>query len=116
MAKPNKNRQKFYDAYKNQHRREKNSERKKAKNLRHQEALKARSSDPEVQARMKAAHDKRKAEATAMGQELRNPPMANRVGGFRRIMDRLSYKQELEEREKKRLTDKITNNVKGDQK
>ena len=114
MAKPNKNRQKFYDAYKNQHRREKNSERKKAKNMRHQEILKTRSSDPEIQARMKAAHDKRKAEAAAMGQELRNPPMANRVGGFRRIMDRLSYKQELEEREKKKFMDKVTDKTKGD--
>lgn len=107
MAKPNKNRQKFYDAYKNQNRKAKNAERKKAKNLKHQEKLKMRSADPEIQARMKDAHDKRKAEAEAMGNELRNTPMANRIGGFRRIMDRLKYKQELEERENKKIVDKI---------
>ena len=111
MAKPNKNRQRFYDAYKNQNRKAKNAERKKANNLKRQEKLKMRSADPEIQARMKEAHNKRKAEAEAMGNKLRNPPMANRIGGFRRIMDRLSYKLELEDRENKRNAEKIT---KGD--
>jgi len=107
MAKPNKNRQRFYDAYQKQNRREKNAERKKAKNLKHQEELKARSTDPVIQERMKEAHDVRKADAKALGNELRTPPMTSRIGGFRRIMDRLSHKQELEEKKNKKLKDKL---------
>lgn len=103
MAKPNKNRSKYYEAYKKQGRREKNAARKAA--LREKELAKyaARREDPEYQearAKRKAQKDPRDVETPVV--------KAERIGGWKSIMDKIRYLQEKEEKEDRKLKAKIT--------
>ena len=102
MAKPNKNRKRLYDAYKAQGRRERNKTRK-AKKLEKQLAVYAtRREDPEYQksrAERKAAKDPRDAE--------RIPPKAERIGGWKSIMDKIKYRQEQEDKAQRKIYSKI---------
>lgn len=105
MAKPNKNRSKFYDAYKNQGRREKNKARKAEKLKKQLAVYAARREDPEYQearAKRKAASDPNDREVPVV--------KAERIGGWKSIMDKIEYRQELEEKAKRKVYAK----VKGD--
>lgn len=103
MAKPNKNRKKFYDAYKAQGRREKNKARKAAQLEKKLAKFAARKEDPEYQkarAERKAAKDPHDVQKSVV--------KAERIGGWDSIMDKIKYQQEKEEREFKKLSSKLT--------
>ena len=98
MAKPNKNRKKFYDAYKAQGRREKNKARKAEKHEKLMAKYKARREDPDYQkarAERKAARDPRDVPAPTV--------RAKTYAGFASIMGKLSYLQEQEAKEAKKM-------------
>lgn len=102
MAKPNKNRSKFYESYKKQGRREKNKARK-AKLLEAKLAkYAARKEDSEYQkarAERKAAKDPRDRETPVV--------KAERIGGWKSIMDKITYRQEQEEKAERKIYAKM---------
>ena len=102
MAKPNKNRKRLYDNYKSQGRRERNKKRKAEKLEKQLAVYAARRNDPEYQ------------KARAKRKEMRNPndaqtPVvkAERIGGWKSMMDQISYRQEQEERAVRKVYSKI---------
>lgn len=101
MAKPNKNRKRFYDAYKAQGRREKNKARKAAQLEKKLAKFAARKEDPEYQ---KARAERKAAKDPRAGSVVK----AERIGGWDSIMDKIKYQQEKEEREFKKLSSKLT--------
>lgn len=108
MAKPNKNREKFYNSYKSQGRREKNKARKAAKLEKKLAKFAARKEDSEYQ----KAREERKA-----AKDPRDVPKpvvkAERIGGWDSIMSKIKYQQEKEDREFKRLSAKLVDKKKS---
>ena len=102
MAKPNKNRKRLYDAYKAQGRREKNKARKAEKLKKQLAVYAARREDPEYQ----KARAERKATKDPRDEE-RIPPKAERIGGWKSIMDKIKYRQEQEDKEQRKIYSKI---------
>lgn len=99
MAKPNKNRKRFYDAYKSQGRRERNAKRKAA--LREKELAKyaARREDPDYQ--------KARAERKIPKDPRDTVVKAERIGGWKSILDKIKFSQEKEAREARRIESKL---------
>lgn len=102
MSKPNKNRKKYYDAYKNQGRREKNKARKAEKLKKELAKYAARREDPEYQ----KAREERRAQRDPGGIQPRIPK-SQRIGGWDSIMGKLNYQQEVEEKESRRIHAKL---------
>ena len=102
MAKPNKNRKKYYDAYKSHGHREKNKARKAAQLEKKLAKFAARKEDTEY---LKKREDRKKARDP---RDVPKPVVkAERIGGWDSIMGKISYIQEKEEREAKRFAAKI---------
>lgn len=102
MAKPNKNRKRLYDNYKSQGRRERNKARKAEKLKKHLAAYAARRNDPEYQkarAERKNAKDPRDKEVPTV--------KAERIGGWKSIMDKIKYRHEQEDKAQRKIYSKI---------
>lgn len=93
MAKPNKNRKRLYDNYKSQGRREKNKKRKAEKLKKQLSVYAARKEDPGYQ----KARSERKANKDP--RDIDMPVVkAERIGGWKSIMDKIKHRQEQEEK------------------
>ena len=102
MAKPNKNRKRLYDNYKSQGRRERNKKRKAEKLKKQLAVYAARREDPEYQ----KARAKRK--ETRDPNDIPTPVVkAERIGGWKSMMDQISYRQEQEERAVRKVYSKM---------
>ena len=102
MAKPNKNRKRLYDNYKSQGRRERNKKRKAEKLKKQLAVYAARREDPEYQkarAKRKEARDPNDVPAKVV--------KAERIGGWKSMMDQISYRQEQEERAVRKVYSKM---------
>jgi hypothetical protein len=102
MSKPNTNRKKYYDAYKSQGRREKNKARKAAQLEKKLAKFAARKENAEY---LNNREDRKK----ARDPRDREKPVveAERIGGWDSIMGKISYVQDKEEREAKKLAAKV---------
>lgn len=102
MAKPNKNRKRLYDNYKSQGRRERNKKRKAEKLEKQLAVYAARREDPEYQkarAKRKGARDPNDVPAQVV--------KAERIGGWKSMMDQISYRQEQEEKAIRKVYSKM---------
>lgn len=102
MAKPNKNRKRLYDNYKSQGRRERNKKRKAEKLKKQLAVYAARREDPEYQkarAKRKEARDPNDVPAQVV--------KAERIGGWKSMMDQISYRQEQEEKAVRKVYSKM---------
>ena len=102
MAKPNKNRKRLYDNYKSQGRRERNKKRKAEKLKKQLAVYAARREDPDYQkarAKRKEARDPNDVSAQVV--------KAERIGGWKSMMDQISYRQEQEEKAVRKVYSKM---------
>lgn len=114
MAKPsNSNHRKRYEKYKSQDRYGRNKDLKHKRDEKRRAKFEKRRNDPEYQAARKARHDARVADPNYENEKWRDPGAWNKPNGFKRVMDKLEYEMDKEERIAKRDAAKNYRTKKG---